>query len=74
MLPVATCVGLVHRTAARHEALAWRFAEQAGGRNEEAFTPPNAGVFRINQMLKKAMDPQGIFNPGKMYALDEVSA
>lgn len=74
VLPVATGVGLVHRTAARHEALAWRFAEQAGGRNEEAFTPPNAGVFRMNQMLKKAMDPQGIFNPGKMYALDEVSA
>ncbi len=74
VLPVSTGVGLVHRTAARHEALAWRFAEQAGGRNEEAFTPPNAGVFRMNQMLKKAMDPQGIFNPGKMYALDEVKA
>ncbi len=51
-----------------------RQMEQAGGRNEEAFTPPNAGVFRMNQMLKKAMDPQGIFNPGKMYALDEVKA
>ncbi|MGY8823460.1 MAG: glycolate oxidase subunit GlcE [Candidatus Latescibacterota bacterium] len=74
VLPVATGVGLVHRTAVRHQALAWRFAAQAGGRNEEAFTPPNAGVFRMNQMLKKAMDPKGIFNPGKMYALDEVRA
>ncbi len=70
LLPVDAEVGLVHRTAVRHEALAWRFA--AGGRNEEAFTPPNAGVVRMNQMLKRALDPQGIFNPGKMFALDEV--
>tara|TARA_Y100001968_G_C18780002_1_gene446230 strand:- start:265 stop:495 length:231 start_codon:yes stop_codon:yes gene_type:complete len=51
-------------------ALGWRFA--AGPRNEEAFTPPNGGVVRMNQMLKRSLDPQGIFNPGKMFALDEV--
>lgn len=70
VLPTGAEVGLVHRTAARHQALAWRFAAEVGGRNEEAFTPPNAGVFHMNQMLKKALDPQGLFNPGKMYALD----
>jgi len=26
----------------------------------------------MNQMLKRSLDPQGIFNPGKMFALDEV--
>ena len=70
LLPVDAAVGLIHRTAARHQALGWRFA--AGTRNEEAFTPPNAGVVRMNQMLKRSLDPQDIFNPGKMFALDEV--
>ena len=70
LLPVDAEVGLVHRTAFRHEALGWRFAVDE--RNEEAFTPPNAGVVRMNQMLKRSLDPQGIFNPGKMFALDEV--
>ncbi len=70
LLPVDTAVGLVHRTAARHEALGWRFA--AGERNEEAFTPPHRGVVRMNQMLKRSLDPQNIFNPGKMFALDEM--
>ena len=70
LLPVDTAVGLVHRTAARHEALGWRFA--VGERNEEAFTPPNGGVVRMNQMLKRSLDPQNIFNPGKMFALDEI--
>ena len=70
MLPVDTAVGLVHRTAARHQALGWRFA--AGARNEEAFTPPNGGVVRMNQMLKRSLDPHNIFNPGKMFALDEM--
>lgn len=70
LLPVDTAVGLVHRTAARHQALGWRFA--AGARNEEAFTPPNGGVVRMNQMLKRSMDPQDIFNPGKMFALDQM--
>ena len=70
LLPIEAGAGLIHRVAARHAALGWRFA--AGPRNEEAFTPPNGGVVRMNQMLKRSLDPQGIFNPGKMFALDEV--
>ena len=66
LLPVAAQAAHLHRTAARHQAIGWRFA--ADKHNEDAFTPLSAGAARMNQMLKRALDPQGIFNPGKMYA------
>ncbi len=66
LLPVATQASRLYRTAARHQALGWRFA--ADEHNEDAFTPLSAGTARMNQMLKRALDPQGIFNPSKMYA------
>jgi glycolate oxidase FAD binding subunit len=66
LLPVAAQASRLHRIAARHQALGWRFA--ADEHNEDAFTPLSAGAARMNQMLKRALDPQGIFNPGKMYA------
>ena len=66
LLPVATKASRLHHTAAHHQALGWRFA--ADEHNEDAFTPLSTGAARMNQMLKRALDPQGIFNPGKMYA------
>jgi FAD/FMN-containing dehydrogenase len=72
LFPLDAEVGVIHRAAARHQAIAWRFADGKDARNEEAFTPPSAGAFRMNQMLKRALDPRNIFNPGKLYALDEV--
>ena len=66
LLPVATKASRLHHAAAHHQALGWRFA--ADEHNEDAFTPLSAGAARMNQMLKRALDPQGIFNPGKMYA------
>ncbi len=71
LFPTAAEIGVIHRTAVRHDAIAWRFANASGGRNEEAFTPPNGPVVRMNQTLKRALDPQAIFNPGRIYALDE---
>ena len=66
LLPVAAQTSRLHRIAARHQALGWRFA--ADEHNEDAFTPLSTGAARMNQMLKRALDPQDIFNPGKMYA------
>ena len=65
LLPVAAQAARLHRTAAHHQALGWRFA--ADEHNEDAFTPLSPGTERMNQMLKRALDPQGIFNPGKLY-------
>ena len=72
LFPTEAEIGVIHRTAVRHEAIAWRFASGNGGRNEEAFTPPCGPVVRMNQTLKRALDPQAIFNPGRISALDEV--
>ena len=66
LLPTAAPAAHLHRMAAHHQALGWRFA--ADERNEDAFTSLNAGAARMNLMLKRALDPQGIFNRGKMYA------
>ena len=66
LLPVAAPAARLHRTAAYHQALGWCFA--ADERNEDAFTPLHAGAARMNLMLKRALDPQGIFNRGKLYA------
>lgn len=66
VLPVAAQAAHVQRTAAHHRALGWRFA--ADEHNEHAFTPLSTGAACMNQMLKRALDPQDIFNRGKMYA------
>ena len=66
LLPTAAPAAHLHCIAAHHQALGWCFA--ADERNEDAFTPLNAGAARMNLMLKRALDPQGIFNRGKMYA------
>ncbi len=63
---MATQAAHLHRTAARYHAIGWRFA--ADEHNEDAFTPLSAGAAHMNQMLKRARAPQGIFNPGKLYA------
>ena len=69
LLPVTAQASGLHSTAASHQALGWRFAaDEHDEHNEDAFTPLNAGEARMNQMLKRSLDPRGIFNPGKMYA------
>jgi len=40
---------------------------QHGMQHEHVFQPLSAGLKRIHQRLKSAMDPHGIFNPGRLY-------
>ncbi len=39
-----------------------------GGDRSAPFQPLNPVLLRLHQNLKQAMDPQGIFNPGRLYA------
>ena len=41
---------------------------RAAGNRQDVFTPLSPALAKIHQNLKKAFDPQGIFNPGRMYA------
>jgi glycolate oxidase FAD binding subunit len=35
---------------------------------EDVFAPLDAGPWRLHENLKRAFDPQGVLNPGRMYA------
>jgi FAD/FMN-containing dehydrogenase len=50
--------------AAGGHATLVRGADKTGG----AFTPVSEVLMRIHRGLKKAIDPDGIFNPGRLYA------
>lgn len=66
LLPAATPATALHQLALAHQGLAWRFATGPEDTNEAAFTPLAPGLARVNQQLKSAFDPQGLFNPGRM--------
>lgn len=40
---------------------------RANGLSADPFQPLPTVLFKLHQQLKKSLDPQGIFNPGKMY-------
>ncbi|MCC7263770.1 MAG: glycolate oxidase subunit GlcE [Candidatus Latescibacteria bacterium] len=69
VLPAATPASALHQQALAHQGLAWRFATGPDDTNEAAFTPLAPGLARVNQQLKSAFDPQGLFNPGRMGAV-----
>jgi glycolate oxidase FAD binding subunit len=39
-----------------------------GDVRDRAFQPLEPGILKLHQRIKAALDPQGIFNPGRMYA------
>jgi glycolate oxidase FAD binding subunit len=40
---------------------------RAADKRVGAFTPLAPALARIHQQLKKSFDPQGLFNPGRLY-------
>ena len=70
LFPARVAASSLHRIALLLGATAWRFARGPEDANDEAFTPLSPGVHRLNQRLKQAMDPKGIFSPGRMYRPD----
>lgn len=66
LLPATADAAALHRLAADHDGSAWRFGYE-GEENTAAFTPLDVGVHRLNQRLKEALDPQGIFDPHRLY-------
>ena len=55
----------IRREAVRLGGHATLFRGAAAG--EEVFTPLPAPMLQLHQRLKRAFDPAGVFNPGRMY-------
>ncbi len=41
---------------------------RGGDRDSEVFTPLNPALLAVQQRLKHSFDPQGLFNPGRLYS------
>ena len=55
----------VHRIAADRGGLALRIGIGPQDTNDDAFTPLAEPVARLNRTLRKTLDPQGLFSPGR---------
>ena len=56
------------RAAGGHATLVHNKPADSGQHADEVFQPLPGGMMRLHQRLKAAFDPQGILNPGHMYA------
>jgi glycolate oxidase FAD binding subunit len=56
----------VREAAAQAGGHATRF--RGAGKSEAVFSPVSEALMRIHRELKRAFDPAGIFNPGRLYA------
>lgn len=66
--------GQVWLSAAAADPRVWTQAAAAGGHatlmrggNDQVFQPLEPALFKLHQRIKAALDPAGIFNPGRMY-------
>ncbi len=57
----------IHAAAAELRATSWRLACGPNDPNDDAFSTLGTGERQVNERLKKALDPRGILNSGRMY-------
>lgn len=67
VLPENCGAAEVHAVAAAAAGMAARVGSGPGDANNDAFTPLAEGVRRLNEMLRRTLDPQGLFNPGRLH-------
>ncbi len=71
VLPAASDPVRLHSLATDGAGTAWRFADGPGDANQNAFSPLEPTLERLNRTLKTSMDPRGVLNPGLMLPVDE---
>lgn len=57
---------VIREIAAQHSGHALRFKHNNS--QQPVFHPLDSGVLKLHRQLKRAFDPENIFNPGRMYA------
>ena len=67
LFPDSVAATDLHDVALRCQATAWRFADNGEDDNHRAFSPLSSGVERLNAAVKRAFDPHGLFNPGRIH-------
>jgi len=65
VLPGDSPAAAVHRIAADRGGVAMRIGSSPQDTNDDAFTPLAEPVARLNRTLRKTLDPQGLFSPGR---------
>ena len=68
VLPQTYSASAIHTIKAGAAGVAARLGTGPEDANREAFTPLPAGVVRLNGKLRRSLDPQSIFNPGRFSA------
>jgi len=66
VLPQTRAPRDIHVIADGVAGVAARLGTDPEDANPEAFTPLSAGVARLNQTLRQCLDPQSLFNPGRL--------
>ena len=68
LFPGDVNAAVLHELASGRGGTAWRFANSETDDNSCAFTPLPPPLAKANRLFKRALDPRGVLNRGRMYA------
>jgi glycolate oxidase FAD binding subunit len=66
VLPKNCAAADIHAVVGDAAGMAARIGSGPEDPNDDAFTPLAEGVARLNTTLRRTLDPQGLFNPGRL--------